>query len=67
MRTKCPVCRGLGRVPRSFPVETAIAYCGPNGERVPHERCQNCFGAGWVGKPDASPIDPLDPFTEPTP
>lgn len=56
MRVRCPTCRGLGRVPQAFPDGAAIGYCGPNGERVPHEPCQTCGTSGWIedgriGKP----------------
>ena len=44
MRKKCPVCNGLGKVPKSYPPDTAMAYCGLDGERWPHEICQNCNG-----------------------
>ena len=55
MLTKCPVCHGLGSVEKSYPVGTLMGYCGPNGERWPHETCQNCNGQKWVGQPSVPP------------
>lgn len=61
MRKRCPTCNGLGRVPKVFPDGVVMGYCGPDGERWPHETCQNCWGSGWVGRSDNSAIDPADP------
>lgn len=60
MRTKCPVCGGLGTVNKSFGDGMVMGYCGPNGERWPQEICQNCGGAQWVGSPDnADPVSDI--------
>jgi len=61
MRKKCPVCNGLGKVPKSYPSDTAMSYCGPDGEGWPHEICQNCNGEKWVGMPDIPSPTPKDP------
>jgi DnaJ-class molecular chaperone len=50
MRVPCPTCDRLGKVPKALPPNTAMSYCGPNGERVPYEMCQTCNGQGWMEK-----------------
>ena len=54
MRSLCPVCRGKGSINDPKMQGMMLAYCGPNGERVPQVTCQNCAGDGWIGKPDAA-------------
>jgi hypothetical protein len=54
MTIPCPTCKRLGKVSKAFPAGTAMSYCGPDGERWPHETCQTCMGSGWVN--DDRPI-----------
>ena len=55
MRTKCPVCCGLGTVNKTLPGGTY------GFSRWPQEACQNCKGEGWVGEADVRfPVIPND-------
>ena len=60
MRTHCPVCHGKGTINDPECIGKMMAYCGPNGERVPQITCPNCAGEKFVGKPDVYPLIPDD-------
>jgi hypothetical protein len=66
MKIPCPTCKRLGRVPKAFPQGALIAYCGPNGERVPHETCRTCNGEGWIGK-DLTDVSELEKLFKDSP
>ena len=58
MRTRCPVCNGIGSVVRAdFFKNGPVFWGGP----LPREVCPNCQGERFVGQPDVKyPLIPPD-------